>query len=137
MTAKEYLSQAYKMDRRVRLIELKIEKLRSMLECSSPSLEAAGSGKSADRMPDTVSKIMEYEQRAAELRSALIVKYLEIDQAIRCVTDSTQREVLERRYLLFQKWDQIADEMSYTERRVYQLHGNALKKISLNFSIDV
>jgi tRNA(Met) C34 N-acetyltransferase TmcA len=137
MTAKEYLSQAYKMDRRVRLIELKIEKLRSLLECSSPSLEAAGAGKSADRMPDTVSKIMEYEQRAAELRSALIVKYLEIDQAIRCVTDSTQREVLERRYLLYQRWNRIAEEMNYSVDNVYKLHGKALQKITLNYSIDL
>ena len=137
MTAKEYLSQAYKMDRRVRLIELKIEKLRSMLECSSPSLEATGGGKGADRLPDTVSKIMEYEQRAAELRSALIVKYLEIDQAIRCVADITQREVLERRYLLYQRWNRIAEEMNYSVDNVYKLHGKALQKITLNYSIDV
>lgn len=137
MTAKEYLRQVYKLDRRIRITIGKAEKLRAMLEYSPPSAEGTGGGSTADRMPDMISKIMEYERKADELRAKYIDIFLEVEKVILTVKDSSEREVLERRYLLFQKWDQIADEMSYTERRVYQLHGNALKKISLNFSIEV
>lgn len=137
MTAKDYLSQAYKMDRRIRIIEEKVRKLRSMIECSSPSLDSAGGGSSSQRIPDMLSKIVGYEERAAELRRQLVEKYLEIDSAIHSVPDTTQREVLERRYLLYQKWSVIAEEMNYSLDNVFKLHGKALQKIILNYSNDV
>lgn len=135
MTKKEYLSQVYKMDKRIRILQGKVEKLRASLEYHSPSLESGGGSGSPDKMPDTISKIMEYEQHAAQLQAAYVDKYIEIDRAIHSVEDDTLREVLERRYLLYQKWEQIAQEMHFTERRTFQLHGKALQKISLNFSI--
>lgn len=137
MTAKEYLRQVYKLDRRIRITIGKAEKLREMLEYSPPSAEGSGGGSTADRMPDMISKIMEYEQKATELKAKYIDIFLEVEKAIMTVKDSSEREVLERRYLLFEKWEQIADAMNYTERRVFQLHGKALKNISLNFSIEV
>lgn len=137
MTKKEYLMQVYKMDRRIRILQGKVEKLRAGLEYHSPSFESGGSGGSPDKMPDTLSKIMEYEQHAAQLQAAYIDKYLEIEKIIRSVKDDRLREVLERRYLLYQKWDQIASEMNYTLRRTYQLHGDALQKISLNFTNEM
>lgn len=132
MTAKEYLQQAYKMDRRIRIIEAKAEKLRAALEYSPPSFSGAGSGSSADRMPNMISLIVEYEQRAVQLRTEYVEKYIEIDKAIRSIQHPAQREVLERRYLLYQKWQQIADEMHYSVQNVYILHGKALQKIRLN-----
>lgn len=134
MTKKEYLSQVYKMDKRLNILQRKVEKLRSVLEYHSPSFDSCGGGGSSDRMPDTISKIMEYEQHAEQLRAEFVNKYTEIDKAIHEVEDENLREVLERRYLIYQKWDQIAEEMHYTVRRVYQLHGDALQKISLNFT---
>lgn len=137
MTKKEYLDQVYKMDKRLRILQRKVEKLRSALEYHSPSYDSCGGSSSSDRMSDTISKIMEYEQHAEQLRTEFVNKYTEIDEAIHNVDGDTLREVLERRYLLYQKWDQIATEMHYSRRRVTQLHGQALKKISLNFPIEV
>ena len=137
MTTKEYLMQAFKMDRRIRILLGKAEKLRAGLEYHSPSLDSGGGGGNSDKMPDMISKIMEYEQHAAQLQAAYVDKYIEIDRAIHSVEDDTLREVLERRYLLYQKWDQIAAEMHYSRRRATQLHGEALKNISLNFPINL
>lgn len=137
LTKKEYLNQVYKMDKRLRILQRKVETLRSVLEYHSPSFDSCGGGSSSDRMPDTISKIMEYEQHAEELRAQFVRRYTEIDDAIHNVEGDTLREVLERRYLLYQKWDQIAAEMHYSRRRVTQLHGKALEKISLNFPIEV
>lgn len=129
MTAKEYLRQAYKMDKRIRILQGKVDKLRSALEYHSPSLEGGGGSGSADRMPDTISKIMEYEQHVQQLQAEFVNKYTEIDKAIHSVENANQREVLERRYLLYQKWEQIADEMHYSLQNVFKLHGMALQKI--------
>lgn len=132
MTKKEYLSQVYKMDKRIRILQGKIEKLRASLEYHSPSLESGGGGGSPDKMPDTISKIMEYEQHAAQLQAAYVDKYIEIDRAIHSVEDDTLREVLERRYLLYQKWEQIAQEMHKDIRWIYRLHGRALDCIKID-----
>lgn len=129
MTAKEYLRQAYKMDKRIRILQGKVDKLRSALEYHSPSLEGGGGSGSADRTPDTISKIMEYEQHVQQLQAEFVDKYTEIDKAIHSVENANQREVLERRYLLYQKWEQIADEMHYSLQNVFKLHGMALQKI--------
>jgi hypothetical protein len=132
MTKKEYLSQVYKMDKRIRILQGKVEKLRASLEYHSPSLESGGGGGSPDKMPDTISKIMEYEQHAAQLQAAYVDKYIEIDKAIHSVEDDTLREVLERRYLLYQKWEQIAQEMHKDIRWIYRLHGRALDCIKID-----
>ena len=132
MTAKEYLQQAYKMDKRIRILQGKVDKLRSALEYHSPSLEGSSGSGNADRMPDTISKIMEYEQHAAQLQTEFVDKYTEIDKVIHSVEDDTLRAVLERRYLLYQKWEQIAQEMHRDLRWVYRLHGKALNCIKVN-----
>lgn len=127
--AKEYLNQVRKIDKRLVITLRKVEKLRSSLEYHSPSLEGSSGGGNADRMPDTVSKIIEYEKKAEELKAIYIAKYIEIEKVIASVEDTVLREVLERRYLLYQKWEQIAEEMHYSTQNVYRLHGEALKKI--------
>lgn len=129
MTAKEYLRQAYKMDKRIRILHGKVEKLRASLEYHSPSLDSCGSGGNSDRMPDTLSKIMEYEQHARQLQAAFVDKYIEIDKAIHDINDPVLCELLERRYLLYQKWEQIALEMHRDIRWIYRLHGKALSSI--------
>ena len=127
--AKEYLNQVRKIDKRLVITLRKVEKLRSSLEYRSPSLEGSSGGGNADRMPDTVSKIIEYEKKAEELKAVYIAKYMEIEKVIASVEETVLREVLERRYLLYQKWEQIAEEMHYSTQNVFRLHGEALKKI--------
>lgn len=129
MTPKEYLSQVRAMDERLRLIGQKIERLRSVLEYRSPSFEGGGGVGSADRLPDTVGLIVEYEQQAEKLREEYIGKFREIDRTIAAVPDAVLREVLERRYLFYQRWEQIAEEMHYSERHILRLHGAALQKV--------
>lgn len=134
MTTKDYLRQIKKLDNRIEIDRRKIEKLRAVLDYKPPS-GSGGSGGSADRIPDTLAKIMEYEEQAERLKKIYIEIYETAEQAVKAVEDPVLREVLERRYFLYQKWEEIAEEMNYTARRVHQLHGKALQKISLNFTI--
>ena len=82
MTAKEYLRQVYKLDRRIRITIGKAEKLREMLEYSPPSAEGSGGGSTADRMPDMISKIMEYERKATELKAKYIDIFLDAEKGM-------------------------------------------------------
>jgi hypothetical protein len=42
------------------------------------------------------------------------------------LTDARYIEVLHRRHICFEEWEQIADAMGYTVRYIQQLHGQAL-----------
>lgn len=130
MTTKEYLKQVYRLDRRIELDRQKIEKLRAVLDYKPPS-GGSGSGSSADRIPDTLAKIIEYEEQAERLTKRYIELYIEIEKAIAAVGDPVLREVLERRYLLYQKWEEIADAMHRDLRWVYRLHGKALQQLTI------
>ena len=59
------------------------------------------------------------------------------ERLISSVEDRTQREVLTRRYIIGQRWEDIAYVMNYSRRRITQLHGAALNNISLNFPFSL
>lgn len=132
---KTYLRQAYKLDKRLQREQMKLEKLRSAIEYRSPAFDGMGGHGSGDRLSETVASIVERSQRVDELAALYAKKYEEIERSIRSVGDDALEEVLELRYLQYMKWEDIANAMHYTERRVLQLHGKALHKISLYFSI--
>ena len=146
MTTKEYLNQAYYIDREINLILAKADKLRQSLYGRAVTYDSTAVQSSGDKdtLGRTFEKIDEYERKANELIDSLIKKRIEIESTIKAVPDSVQREVLERRYLLFQEWDSgydrntgeykkgIYEEMHFSRRQIFYLHGEALKSIALN-----
>lgn len=136
MTTKEYLRQAYIIDRKIRLDTEKLAAARSALYGRAVRYENDGT-KLVPRgnvTENAVLRVVELEERLNTEIDELTAKRLEIECAVNAVPDEVQREVLTRRYLLYQKWEVISREMGYTERRIFQIHGNALKNISVNFS---
>ncbi|MDE6747344.1 MAG: hypothetical protein K2J72_12035 [Oscillospiraceae bacterium] len=136
MTAKEYLRQAYIIDRKIKLDTEKLEAARSALYGKTVRYNSDGSkpvphGNSTE---NAVLRVLELEECLNAEIDELTEKRQEIERAVNAVPDEIQREVLTRRYLLFQKWEEIAREMGYTKRRIFQIHGNALKNISPNFT---
>lgn len=145
MTPKEYLSQAYRLDRQAALLIAKAEKLRE-------SLYGRGISYDSDKVKSTcggdmssvIGKVIEYEQQADDLIEKLVSKRMEIEKAIAAVPDEAQREVLERRYLLYQPWETYFDKrtgekiigideaMCYSARQIYRIHGDALTAIDVS-----
>ena len=111
---KSYLNQVYRLHSRLRREQGKLADIRSAVEYRSPAFDGSGGHGGSDKVGVAVANIMEREQRVSDLAAAYTEKYKEVER--------------------FLKWDEIAVRMSYTERRVLQLHGRALKKISLDFT---
>ena len=147
MTAKEYLNQAYVIDREINTILAKVDKLRNSLYGKGQKLDDVGGGKFSgdnDRLGDTIALVVDYENKANELIDKLIRARIEIEKVIQLVPDPVQREVLERRYLLFQQWDSgydkitgeykkgIYDSMNFSRRQIFRIHGEALNSVALN-----
>lgn len=134
MTAKEYLQQAYIIDRRIKLDTEKLAAARSALYGKTARYDSDGS-KSVPRGNGTeraVLRVLELEERLDREIDELTYKRQEIEQAVNAVPDEVQREVLTRRYLLYQKWEVIAEEMCYSMQHIFRLHSFALKKMRVN-----
>lgn len=134
MTAKEYLQQAYRIDRKIKLDTEKLVATRSALYGKTARYDSDGSkpvpcGNVAER---AVLRVMELEERLSKEIDELTAKLREIELAVNAVPDEVQREVLTRRYLLYQKWEDIAEEMNYSVQHIFRLHGAALKNMRVN-----
>jgi len=131
LTAKEYLRQAYIIDRRLKLDTERLSAARSALYGKAARYDSDGS-KPVPRgnvTESAVLRVMELEERLAKEIDDLTKKRREIECAVGSVPDEVQQEVLTRRYLLYQKWEVIAEEMCYSERQVFRIHGIALRAL--------
>ena len=77
--------------------------------------------------------LADYETELSNAVAEMVRCRKAAERIINSVEDRTQREVLTRRYIIGQRWEEIAEYMNYSRRRITQLHGIALKNISLNF----
>ena len=129
MTAKEYLQQAYIIDRRIKLDTEKLAAAHAALYGKTVRYDSDGSkpvpcGNGTER---AVLRLMELEERLDREIDELTAKRQEIEQAVNAVPDEVQREVPTRRYLLYQKWEVIAEELNYGVRHVHKIHSTALQ----------
>lgn len=76
--------------------------------------------------------LADYESEANDLLQEMITARKRAETLIASVSDPIQREVLTRRYIIGQQWEDVAASMTYNLRHVYKIHGAALQKMALN-----
>ena len=133
MTAKEYLSQAYHLDKR---IDSKIEQLKALnllaTKCTSTLSDMPKSQSiSNSRLEDTVVKIVDLQEEINRDIDQLVDLKAEARRLINQVKEPDQQLVLELRYLCFKPWAEIMDALGISETSVYRIHGEALKNIAV------
>ena len=115
MKAKEYLSQAYRLDQR---IDAKIEQVMSLrnlaAKATSTLSDAVPSGtRNVHRMEDIIIKIIDFENEINADIDRLVDLKREIMRVIKALPNPEYQTLLELRYLCFKPWEQIAVEMGY------------------------
>ena len=133
MKAKEYLSQAYRLDQR---IDAKIEQVMSLrnlaAKATSTLSDAMPSGtRNVHRMEDIIMRIIDLENEINADIDALVALKREIVSTIKSVPNLEYQILLELRYLCFKPWEQIAVEMGYGIDNVFRLHQKALKDLEV------
>ena len=133
MKAKEYLSQAYRLDQR---IDAKIEQVMSLrnlaAKATSTLSDVAPSGtRNIHRMEDIIMRIFDLENEINADIDALVALKREIVSTIKSVPNLEYQILLELRYLCFKPWEQIAVEMGYGIDNVFRLHQKALKDLEV------
>ena len=129
MTAKEYLSQAYRLDKR---IDSKIEQLKSLnllaTKCTSTLSDMPKSQSiSNSRLEDTVVKIVDLQEEI-NIDSLVDLKR-DIVRTIKSVQNPEYQIILELRYLCFKTWEEIAVQMNCSIDNVFKIRKNALKSV--------
>lgn len=129
MTAKEYLKQ-------IEALDIKIRQKQDQLECLK---ETAGGNAAirydklnvqitvaSDMMERNVLRMVELEEKiwADKLKMETLKDQI-IDQ-IQSLEDERYIDLLFRRYVKYQKFEQIALDMSYDYVYIRELHGEAL-----------
>ena len=133
MTAKEYLNQAYWLDRR---IESKLEQLSALKEMATRTTVAMTSDvvnrtQNMSRMQEVINKIIDMQNEINEDIDRLVDLKRDIMHIIKAENNTEYQTLLELRYLCFKSWDSIAKQMGYSIRHIYRLHDEAVEQMEI------
>ena len=134
MTAKEYLSQAFWVDVGIGSKLDQLERLNALATRATTTFsQTPRSGtRNPHRTEDVVIKIIMLEDKLKEDMNRLVELKADITKAIEGVDVKEYRILLEKRYLSFMKWEDIAFDMHCSLRTIYRMHGEALKKVRVS-----
>lgn len=131
MTAKEYLKQAYLLDKQIQVEVNTLEQLRDM----RGTIQGCSYGEKIGSNPNrnleapfirTIEKIWELEEKINNQIVRLVSLQSEIDEAINQMSDSGEKLLLKYRYLHNLDWTDVAKRMAVSERTVHRIHSSAL-----------
>ena len=132
MTAKEYLNRGWMIERRIRMTEGRLERLRARAAAVKSSAPRKTPGRArAHDWSCAIDAMCDAEAMLSKEIAALYQTQAEVRAAIGTVEDVRLRTLLEWRYLCYMTWPRIADEMGYEVRSVTRLHGKALMAVRL------
>ena len=130
MTAKQYLSRAYVLRRRIAAKEMHLEELRTQAEHITSDLTGMPRGSGTSSPVERVAIQIADLSFEIELDWLDLLAYQEeIRKTIDLLQDPAAAQILSYRYLSYMRWQDIADTMHYSVRHTTRLHGRALKQI--------
>jgi len=131
VTAKDFLSQAYRIDQRINSKLEQVQSLRELATKATATLtDAPVSGsRKVHSMSDIIDKMIDLENEINEDIDRLVDLKREIVSLIKRVENPEYQTLLELRYLCFKSWEQIAVTMNYTSRNVFKMHDQALERV--------
>jgi len=129
MTAKEYLSQAHRLEQRVSNKLMLIESLRSMTQRVTSTIRenAVSHTSNVTSLQDTIIRLMEAENELNQQIDSLVDLKRDIMLRINELSSIDHQLILEKRYLQYLAWHEIAQEMEFSLRWVHRVHEKALK----------
>lgn len=137
---KEYLRQVFRIEKQVGNLITERKNILTLLEkCTSTTAgyESNGttSGTHANNAENNIvnytSALQDYESKLRTQITEMLIATEKLKQIIENVPNYEHRQILYKRYICFQKWEQIAVDMNWSIRQVYKLHGRALENIEI------
>ena len=138
MAAKEYLSQAYRLDKR---IDSKLEQLSDLRDMTTKATAVMNDTpvshtRNVHSLQDIICKIIDMEHELDRDIDALVDLKRDMTRLIKAVQNPQYQLILEMRYLTYKSWREIAETLELDDRYVYKLHGLALREIEKFLSAE-
>ena len=127
MTAKEFMKQHERIVEKIRQVEIQIYDIEQTLGIKGVNYDFRPHGSGISQVTEsTATKLIELREVQRDLVDKLWTKRIEIERVIFMIENATLAELLQRKYIRLQKWDDIATDMKFDSRYIYKLHGKAL-----------
>lgn len=132
MNTKEYLKQAFYLDKRINSKLEQVENLNTLATKANATLSdmPKSPNRGTSRLEETIVKIIDLQQEINKDIDKLVDLKAEIVRLIKKVENKELQAILEKRYLCFDSWEKIAVDMNYDIRHIHRLHNRGLKEIS-------
>ena len=133
MNAKEYLSQAKYLDARINSKIKQVEQLNYLATSATSVLSGMphNPNKATSKMADIVGKIVDLQAEINHDIDTLVDLKRDIGGLIKSLPNVEHQTLLEKRYLCFQSWEQIAVDLSFSMQHTFRMHDSALKEIDV------
>lgn len=128
---KTYLGQIRLLDVRINAKIAEMERIRDIatkVTTAFDSVRVSGGGND-DKLGDAVSRLVDIQSEINADIDAYIDRRAYIVSILDKIEDAEELAVLHKRYIEFKRWEQISEEMGYSQRNVTYIHGRALLSI--------
>lgn len=130
MRAKEYLSRAFLIAKKIEARQKQLEFWKNNPPYATPVISDMPKGTSSVKsmIEEHSLRVMDLENLIASMMEELSVARKESESLIASINDPQSETLLEMRYLSFMSWDNISSVFGITARSVFRLHSQALDK---------
>ena len=129
MTAKEYLLQIKDRRDRIKVLLEEIEQLRTDAESVSINLDGMPRNNGQASFEKLAIQLAEAESQLTEEMSGLWSQTMKAHALIGEIPSAQRQQILTKRYLKGQRWEEIAYEMHFSWQHCFRVHGLALKDL--------
>ena len=115
-----------------RELEREVDQMETLATRVTPRLSGMpGGGADGQSLPRAVEGIIRAKQELEAQVNVCRAIRAEVVAALEQITNPRDHEILRRRYILGQKWEQIAVEMYYSYKQVRRRHCTCVESLSL------
>lgn len=128
---KRYLNGYRYCKRREAQLAQQIDELRS--QRTNPSIQNDGmpQGNTHSDLSGYVARLDALVSQLEHERELAVKQYKEIHDQIHKMQDGSEKEVMEKRYLMGKTWEKIAVDIDCSYRHVLRIHGRALQHFEI------
>ena len=129
MTAREYLQTIRDRRERIKVLLEEIEQLRTDAESVSINLDGMPRNNGQSSFEKLAIQLAEAETQLTDEMSGLWSETMKAHRLIGQVSNSQRQQILTKRYLKNQRWEEIAYEMHFSWQHCFRVHGLALAEL--------
>lgn len=130
MRAKEYLREYERQTYKVRLLEEELTEVNDSIDSLSQYSDGLPKSKTPkDKVSKLAEKLADLTAEIAGQRTEALLKKNEVRKTILKIKDTRYIQVLTERYILLNRWEQIAVNLNYSWRYAMKIHKLALEEV--------